>query len=146
MFINPKMWREVFKPRYERLFQRAKRRGGFVLFHSDGNITPIVGDLVEAGIDILNPVQPECMDQAEVKREFGDRITIDTGVSVQRTLPYGTVDDIREEAMNALKKLAPGGGFIYGTSHYAMYDVPIGNLVALYETCKRYGGYPIRIP
>ncbi len=145
MFIDPVMWRRVFKPRYKRLFDRAKRRGAYVFFHSDGNITPIVGDLVEIGADILNPVQPECMDQLEIKKMYGDRITIDTGISVQRTLPYGTVEDVRGEALHALKHLAPGGGFVYGTSHYAMYDVPVENIVALYDTCGRYGGYPIRI-
>ena len=146
MFIPPKMWREIFKPRYKRLFDRAKRGGGFVHFHSDGNITPIVGDLVEIGVDILNPVQPECMDQLEVKKNYGDEITIDTGISVQKTLPYGTVDDVRKEALHAMKNLAPGGGFIYGTSHMALYDVPVENVVALYDTCRKYGRYPISIP
>jgi len=146
MFIPPKMWSEIFKPRYKRLFERAKRRGGFVHFHSDGNITPIVGDLVEIGVDILNPVQPECMDQLEVKKNYGDEITIDTGISVQKTLPYGTVDDVRKEALHAMNHLAPGGGFIYGTSHMALYDVPVENVVALYDTCRKYGKYPISIP
>ena len=146
LFISPEMWRRFFKSRYKRLFDRAKRRGAFVYFHSDGNITPIVGDLVEIGIDILNPVQPECMDQVEVKRRYGDKITIDTGISVQRTLPFGSVDEVREEAKRALRLLAPGGGFIYGTSHYAMYDVPTQNVVTLYDICKRYGKYPIKIP
>ncbi|MEM3040518.1 MAG: uroporphyrinogen decarboxylase family protein, partial [Nitrososphaerota archaeon] len=146
MFINPSLWRKYFKPRYRRIFDRAKRRGKFVYFHSDGNITPIIGDLVEIGVDILNPLQPECIDQLDVKRRYGGRITIDTGVSNQRTLPFGTVDDVRKETLYALKHLAPGGGFVYGTSHYAMYDVPIENIVTLYETCRRYGTYPIRIP
>ncbi|MCW3992341.1 MAG: hypothetical protein NWE79_06510 [Candidatus Bathyarchaeota archaeon] len=146
MFISPEMWRRTFKPRYKRLFDRAKRRGRFVYFHSDGNITPIVGDLVEIGVDILNPVQPECMDQVEVKQSYGDRLTIDTGISVQRALPYGTAEEVKEEALHALKHLAPGGGFVYGTSHYAMYDVPVENIVALYDTCRRYGKYPMRIP
>jgi uroporphyrinogen decarboxylase len=146
LFISPKMWRRFFKSRYKKLFDRAKKRDAFVYFHSDGNITPIVEDLVEIGIDILNPVQPECMDQFEVKRKYGDKITIDTGISVQRTLPFGSVDDVKEEAKRALSFLAPGGGFVYGTSHYAMYDVPIQNVVALYDVCKRYGKYPIKIP
>jgi uroporphyrinogen decarboxylase len=146
MFINPKMWRKIFKPRYKRLFDATKRRGGFIFFHSDGNITPIVGDLVEIGTEILNPVQPECMNQLEVKEKYGDKITIDTGISVQRTLPYGTVDDVKRETMYALKHLAPGGGFCYGTSHYALSDVPVENIVALYDTCKKYGEYPIRVP
>ena len=145
MFIDPEMWRRVFKPRYKKLFQRAKRRGAFVFFHSDGNIRPIVGDLVEIGIDLLNPVQPECMDRVEIKETYGDRITLDTGASVQSTLPHGTVDDVRNETLHALKHLAPGGGFVYGTSHMAMYDVPVENILALYDTCREYGEYPIRI-
>ena len=146
LFIGPDMWRRFFKPRYRKLFDRARRRGAFVFFHSDGNIAPIVGDLVEIGIDILNPVQPECMDQAWVKEEYGDRITIDTGISVQRTLPLGTVEEVEEEVRRTFRQLAPGGGFVYGTSHYAMYDVPVENVVALYGACRRYGAYPIDIP
>ena len=145
MFIDPESWRRFFKPRYKKLFDRATRKGGWILFHSDGNITPIVGDLVEIGVDILNPVQPECMDQRKIKEEFGDRITIDTGISVQRTLPLGSVDDVEHEAKEALKDLAPGGGFVYGTSHYALYDVPVENVVALYDTCKKHGRYPISL-
>ena len=146
LFINPDLWRRLFKPRYKKLFDRAKRRGKLVYFHSDGNITPIVGDLVEIGIDILNPLQPECIDQLDVKRRYGSRITIDTGISNQRTLPFGTVDDVKREALRAMKHLAPGGGFVYGTSHYAMYEVPVENIITLYETCRKYCGYPIRIP
>jgi len=146
MFISPVLWRRYFKPRYKRLFERAKRRGKLVFFHSDGNITPIVGDLVEMGVDSLNPVQPECMDQIEVKRKYGNKITIDTGVSNQKTLPFGTPEDVRNETLNALRYLAPGGGFVYGTSHYAMYEVPIENVMMLYETCRKYGKYPIRLP
>jgi uroporphyrinogen decarboxylase len=146
MFISPAMWRKFFKPRYKKLFNKAKKRGCFIFFHSDGNITPIVGDLVDIGIDILNPVQPECMDQIAVKEKYGDKITIDTGISVQKTLPFGTKEDVKKETLSALKHLAPGGGFVYGTSHYALYDVPIENIVTLYETCKKHGKYPIQIP
>jgi uroporphyrinogen decarboxylase len=145
LFISPALWRKYFKQRYMTLFDMAKKRGKLVFFHSDGNITPIVGDLVEIGIDSLNPVQPECMDQIEVKQKYGDKITIDTGVSNQKTLPLGTPEDVRNETMNALRFLAPGGGFVYGTSHYAMYDVPVENVITLYETCKRYGKYPIQL-
>jgi len=146
MFIDPATWRRIFKPRYKMLFERARRLGAFVFFHSDGNITPIVGDLVEIGIDSLNPVQPECMDRVEIKEMYGDRITLDTGASVQSTLPHGTVDDVKKETLHALKHLAPGGGFVYGTSHMAMYDVPVENIVTLYEVLKEHGEYPISIP
>jgi len=146
MFINPALWRKYFKPRYRRLFDLAKRRGKLVYFHSDGNITPIVGDLVEIGVDSLNPVQPECMNQLEIKRIYGDRLTLDTGISNQKTLPFGTPDDVKQEVLTALKHLAPGGGFVYGTSHFALYDVPIANLITLYETLQQFGAYPLQVP
>ncbi len=146
LFTSPSVWRKYFKPRYKKIFDQAKRRGKLVYFHSDGNITPIIGDLVEIGVDILNPLQPECIDQLDIKKRFGERITIDTGISNQKTLPFGTVEDVRREALNALRHLAPGGGFVYGTSHYAMYEVPVENIVMLYETCRKHGNYPIRIP
>jgi hypothetical protein len=146
MFINPTLWRTYFKPRYRKLFELAKQRGKLVYFHSDGNITPIVGDLVEIGVDSLNPIQPECMNQIEIKQKYGDRLTIDTGISNQKTLPHGTKEDVKQEVLTALKHLAPGGGFVYGTSHFALYDVPIDNIITLYETLKQYGSYPIDVP
>jgi len=146
MFINPTLWRTYFKPRYRKLFELAKQRGKLVYFHSDGNITPIVGDLVEIGVDSLNPIQPECMNQIEINQKYGDRLTIDTGISNQKTLPHGTKEDVKQEVLTALKHLAPGGGFVYGTSHFALYDVPIDNIITLYETLKQYGSYPIDVP
>lgn len=145
LFINPKMWREIFKPRYKRLFDRAKRRGAFTFFHSDGNLTPIVGDLVEIGLDRLNPIQVDCMDPLDIKKKYGDKLTLDCGMSVQKTLPYGTVEDVKKEALYALKHLAPGGGFVYGTSNIAEFDVPLENIISLYDTCRKYGKYPINI-
>jgi hypothetical protein len=145
MFINPTLWRQYFKPRYRAIFEKAKQRGKLVFFHSDGNITPIVEDLVEIGVDCLNPVQPECMNQVEIKQQYGKQITIDTGVSNQHTLPNGTPQEVRDETLHAIRHLAPGGGFVYGTSHFALYDVPIENVIALYDTMKTYGTYPISI-
>jgi uroporphyrinogen-III decarboxylase len=146
LFINTNLWKKYFKPRYKALFNIPKKAGVFVYFHSDGNITPIVGDLIDCGIDVLNPVQPECMNPVEIKSKYGDKITIHTGCSVQRTLPYGTIEDVRKEVLEAIKNLAPGGGFMYGTSHRVLYGTPVENVVTLYETCHKYGRYPIKIP
>lgn len=146
LFFNPEIFRKYFKPRYAELVDRVKKRGGFFYFHGDGNLTPIVGDLVETGVDLMHPIQPECMDQLEIKKLYGDKITIATGVSNQCTLPFGTVEDVRREALLKLKQLAPGGGLVFGNSHYAMYETPIENVIALFETCKQYAGYPIDIP
>ena len=145
LFINPKMWRNIFKPRYKSLFNRAKKHNGFVFFHSDGNITPIVGDLVDIGVDSLNPIQEDCMNPFEIKKKYGDKLTLDCGMSVQKTLPYGTVEDVKKESSHALMHLAPGGGFIYGTSNVAQFDVPLENIISLYDTCKKKGEYPINI-
>jgi hypothetical protein len=86
------------------------------------------------------------MDQLEVKEKYGDKITIDTGVSNQKTLPFCKPQDVRDETLHALRYLAPGGGFVYGTSHYALYDVPVENVVTLYETCREHGRYPLQLP
>ncbi|MGI6379327.1 MAG: uroporphyrinogen decarboxylase family protein [Anaerolineae bacterium] len=145
-FFSPEIFRKYFKPRYADLADRVKKRGGFFFFHGCGNLTPLVGDLVDVGVDLMHPLQPACMDQLEIKKLYGDKITIATGVSSQQTLPFGTVEDVRREAMFKLKHLAPGGGLVFGNSHFAMYEVPIKNVIALYEVCREYGKYPIDIP
>lgn len=83
------------------------------------------------------------MNQAKVKAEFGDKITICTGLSVQRTLPFGTFQDIRREVVDSISVLGTGGGLIYGTSHMAMSEVPVENIIALYETASKCGKYPL---
>ncbi len=145
-FFSPEIFRKYFKPRYADLVDRVKKRGGFFFFHGCGNLTPLVGDLVEVGVDLMHPLQPACMDQLRIKELYGDKITISTGVSSQQTLPFGTVEDVRKEALFKLKHLAPGGGLVFGNSHFAMYDVPLENIIALFEVCKQYGKYPIDIP
>ncbi len=145
LFINPDMWRKYIKPRFRRFVSSVKKRGGIVFFHCDGKIDWIVPDIVECGVDMLHPVQPEVMDRVEVKRKYGDKITIATGASVQKTLPFGTVEDVRKETLDAIRYLAPGGGLVYGTSHQARLECPVENMLALYETLRKYGKYPIKI-
>ena len=123
----------------------VKKRGGIVFFHCDGKIDWIVPDIVECGVDMLHPVQPEVMDRVEVKRKYGDKITIATGASVQKTLPFGTVEDVRKETLDAIRYLAPGGGLVYGTSHQARLECPVENMLTLYKTLRKYGKYPIKI-
>ena len=94
MMINPKMWREWFKPRYAKLISSVKAVNPDVLvfYHSDGMIEPIIPELIEIGVDILNPVQPECMDPAKVKSQYGDRLAFWGTVGTQSTMPFGSVD------------------------------------------------------
>ena len=145
LFISPAMWRKFIKPRFCKFVKSVKKWGGIVYFHTDGKIDWIVPDIVECGIDMLHPVQPEVMDRIKVKRKYGDRITIASGASVQKTLPFGTVEDVKKETLDAIKYLAPGGGLVYGTSHMARLECPIENILALYRTMRKYGKYPIRI-
>jgi uroporphyrinogen decarboxylase len=83
------------------------------------------------------------MDPVEVRRLYGDKISLMTGIGVQRTLPYGTVQEVKNETINAIKLLAPGGGFGYGTAHEAREECPVANIIALCETMQKYGRYPI---
>ena len=139
MMIPPELWRRYFKHRYKRWFSDLKSAGDvYVFFHSDGKIDPIIPDLIEVGVDILNPIQPECMDPAKLKKEYGDKLTFHGTVSVQETLPFGTVEDVREEVITRIRTLGYDGGLIVSPTHMVGTDVPIENILALYETAREY--------
>jgi uroporphyrinogen decarboxylase len=93
----------------------------------------------------MNPLQPEVMDVYGIKKKYGDRLIIDTGYPVMH-LPFTTTDEIKERVKKDLKLLAPGGGFIYGTSHMALWNTPAQNVYTLAETIRKYAKYPIRVP
>jgi uroporphyrinogen-III decarboxylase len=115
--------------------------------HSCGSIPRILPQLVDSGLDILNPVQLSAggMDPRWLKREFGDRLTFwGGGVDTQRTLPFGTPEEVAEEVRERVRILAPGGGFVFNTIHNVQQDTPPENIVAAYETARKAGVYPIR--
>ena len=146
MLISPATFREFFKPRYAKLFSEWKsiHPSIKIAFHSDGYVYPILADLVEIGLDILNPVQPKAMDPGQVKREFGNRLTLWGTVDIQQVLPFGTPEDVSAEVRLRLRTAGPGGGLIIAPAHNIQPDVPIENILAFYETAKQYGRYPIR--
>jgi len=143
MIISPKMWRKYLKPRYKKLIASVKPKVKYVLFHSDGNYEPIMPDLIEVGVNIFNPIQPDCMDIEQLKNQYGDKVTLWGGLSVQDTLPHGTVDDVKAEVKRTIEICAPGGGFVLGTSNNITQDTPVENFLAIYEVAKKYGRYPI---
>lgn len=147
MLISPAAFREFLKPRYARLFEEWKRINPNVkiAFHSDGYIYPIIADLVEIGLDILNPVQPKSMDPARVKRDFGDRLTLWGTVDIQEVLPFGTPEDVAEEVKLRIRTVGPGGGLILAPAHNIQAEVPVKNILAFYRAAREYGRYPIRI-
>ena len=140
MMMSPGMWRRFLKPRYKELADLCHRFGVFFHFHSDGWIEPIIPDLIEIGVDILNPVQPECMDPAKLKRLYGDRLCFDGTIGVQSTLPFGTPEDVAREVKERIVELGPTG-LILGPTHAIQPDTPIENILALYEAALKYGTF-----
>jgi uroporphyrinogen decarboxylase len=146
MLISPQLFREFFKPRYAYLFEKWKAINPKVkiAFHSDGSIYPIIPDLIDVGLDILNPVQPKSMDPARLKREYGKHLTFWGTIDIQEVLPFGTVTDVVNEVKLRLRTVGKGGGLIISPTHNIQPQVPLENILAFYETAKTCGRYPIR--
>jgi uroporphyrinogen decarboxylase len=135
LMMSPATWREFEKPRLAVLIEAVKDANPDVkvFMHSDGDLSEILPDLVGIGLDILNPIQPECMDPFEIKKTWGDRIVLHGAVSLQRTLPFGSVEDVRAEIRQLVDHCGRGGGFVLGPSNVIMPEFPVENAVALYE-------------
>lgn len=146
MMISPELWREFFKPRLAELIREYNTRGKvYTMYHSDGYITPIIEDLVEIGVDILNPIQPESMDPGSIKRTFGERLTLHGTISVQTTLPQGSPDEVKATVKRTIRECAPGGGLILAPTHAIQPDTSVENILAFYDSVQEYGKYPILI-
>lgn len=131
LLMGPALWRRFIKPRMKIIYQRAKDMGKYVHIHTCGDIQEIIPDLIEMGVDIYDPFQPETFDIFELKREYGKYITFLGGISLQRTLPFGTADEVREETLYKMNKLSKGGGYIIAPSHAITRDVPAENVDAM---------------
>ena len=138
LMMSPEHWRRVVKPRLGRIFEEAKARGLANVLHTCGNVSKIVPDLIEIGLDILHPIQPEAMDIFALKREFGKDLTLCGGISTQQTLPYGTPDEVRAEVRRVADAMSKDGGFILEPGITVQADVPLENLVALVEAMQSY--------
>lgn len=145
LLMSPKTWRKLIKPRLRELFDFLHSKSEAKLFlHSCGSIREVIPDLIEIGLDILNPVQVSAagMDSAELKWEFGkDLVFWGGGVDTQRVLPYGTPEEIRTEVRRRLDDFMPGGGFVFTPVHNIQGDVPTENLMAMWETLQECGIY-----
>jgi len=137
MFISPAMYRQLIKPRQTQLFQYLKKKYGVkVYLHSCGAISDIIPDLIEAGVDILNPVQISAkgMDVVRLKKDFGKDIVFWGGtIDSQKMLPHGTPQEIKDEVKKRIDQLAPGGGFVFAPIHNFQPDVPVENIMAMWE-------------
>ncbi len=137
MMISPAMWRQYFKPRLKTWIEEVRReRDVYFMFHSDGNMEAICEDLIEIGFDIINPIQPESMDVEEIKSRYGDRACLHGTISLQKTLPFGSVDDVADEVRHRVSVIAKGGGLILSPSNTIQPDAPLENILALYDTAR----------
>lgn len=136
LLISPETWRAHLRPRIGRVFEAIRRRGVIVRYHTCGSVRAILPDLVDLGLQVLNPVQPLArgMDPYELKREFGRHLTFHGGIDVQEFLPRATPDEVREGVTRLRGCLAVDGGWIACSSHAMQPDIPPANVVALYET------------
>lgn len=144
-FISPQAYRDLYQPFHREVNGWIHRNTSWKSFiHSCGSVRALIPDFIDAGFDILNPVQCSAagMVPGELKKEFGDRLTFwGGGVDTQRTLPFGSPDEVRAEVGERLKIFGAGGGFVFNTTHNVQARVPIGNVLAMYETVSEFGRY-----
>ncbi|HUJ45386.1 MAG TPA: uroporphyrinogen decarboxylase family protein [Opitutaceae bacterium] len=141
MMMAPKMWRGTLKPLLAEIIADARESKPAlpIFYHSDGNIRDVIDDLIEIGVTILNPVQPEAMDPLEVKKRYGDKLTLWGCVGVQRLFPFGTPAEMDTTVRDYCRILGKGGGFVIGPTHSIESDIPWENIVAFYKAVEKYG-------
>ncbi len=141
LMFSPGMWRAMMLSRWKKVWTAIKEINPRckIWYHSDGNIADIVGDLIAGGVDILNPVQPECLDTDALHRRYGDRLCFDGCIGTQSTMPWGSVDDVRARVREVIEKYGRDGGLIISPTHVLEPEVPLENIDALFEACREYG-------
>ncbi len=138
MIISPEQWRTFLKPRMKKFISEIKdiNPNLKVAYHSDGNILPIIPDLIEIGLDVLNPIQPASMDPATLKDKFGDKLCFWGSIDEQQTLPFGTVQDVQNEVKLRIETIGRNGGLIIGPTHHVQLDTPLENFWGMINEIK----------
>jgi uroporphyrinogen decarboxylase len=136
LLFGPRLWRRFIKSRIAKLYRVTKTAGKAVFIHSCGKVQELFPELIELGLDVFNPFQPDVMDPYAIKRQYGSQLCFYGGVSVQKLLPFGTPEQIREEVRHLIAEVGRGGGFIIGPSHDMPGDIPLENLIALIDTIR----------
>ena len=143
--ISPDFYSSLVWPEYKKLWEMIKSKtDAKIFYHSCGSLYPMIPYLIEGGIDILHPIQPMAADMGDrekLKREFGDQLTFWGGFDQQHVLPFGTPEEVQEEAKRLLDAFMPGGGFVFAAGHNIQSDVPPENVIALFDTVREYGVY-----
>ena len=148
LIVSPELYRQLFKPRHKKYFDTIKKHtSAFIHFHCCGSIYKILDDLIELGVDAIHPVQVSAkdMDSSILGPEFGDRLSFWGAIDTQQVLPNGTKEEVKAEVKRRIKDLAPGGGYVLSAVHNIQPEVPVENIIAMYEAAKEYGQYPITL-
>ncbi len=141
MLISPQLWRRFFKSKMANFISELKEINPDikVAYHSDGVIYPIIPDLIEIGLDVLNPVQPQAMDPVYLKKEYGDKLSFWGTIDEQHTLPFGTQAEVKNEIEERIDKVGYNGGLIIGPTHHVQLDTPMENFWTMVNTIQESG-------
>lgn len=141
--MSPKHYREFIKPYHREIAEAVHKAGGLIAKHSDGNLWPILDDLIEAGFDGVHPIQPQCMDIGDVKRHCAGRVAVLGNIDCIGVLVSGTPEEVEESVKETIKVAAPGGGYILSSSNSIHPDVKPENFIAMCRAARKYGKYPV---
>ena len=131
LLMGPDLWRQFIKPRVAKMYQAVKERGKYVIIHSCGKVDEIFPDLIDIGLDMFNPFQPEVIDVFEIKMKYGETLSFYGGISTQKTLPFGTVQDVKDEVRRLIDDIGKGGGYIAAPAHAIPGDAKPENIDAM---------------
>jgi len=145
LFFNPRLMREFLFPYYRQVAEIARAREMPMIFHSDGDIRPIIPDLIEMGFNAIHPIEPKAMDIVEIKKTYGDRLCICGNIDLCYTLPRGTPEEVREEVRQRIRDCGPGGGYCLGSANSVTEYVPLANYLAMLDAWWDFGRYPLTI-
>ena len=138
--MGPKLWREFIYPALERMYRAVRQAGKYVFIHSCGDVDELFDELIDLGVNCFNPFQPEVMDVCSLLLKYRGRLCFHGGLSTQKTLPYGTMEEVRDETRRLLE-LGQAGGYIFAPAHDVQGDVPVENMLAFIEVVQNQPGY-----
>jgi len=136
LIMGPHLWRRFIKPRIRQMYQLVKSKGKFTMQHCCGKVDEILPDLIECGLDVFNPFQPEVMNVFEVKKQYGGRLSFYGGISTQRTLPFGTIKQVKDEVTCLIDNVGKSGGYIASPAHDIPPDAKPENIAAMIEVLQ----------